>query len=299
VRYIIFAAFTDNKPFHMIKRLLLSFLLLFVATLGTYAQKFYLRAGAGYAFPHASQSDFAYGVNVSGMSYQATFGHAADIKKVSFSEGANASIALGYKIHPNIAVDLGISAVIAPKKYESTMGDSSANPQYYFINRYKISSRSSLFLMPAIVFMTDNKSLNFFSRLGIALPVGGQIIIEGETDNLYTGDLYYSRFELTSRFAVGIHGALGVKYSIAKKIGLFLEANGISMNRYAKELRRVEYKENGQDQLSTLTPSDLVTEYDFNYNYVSNYKPYSPSKERTFSLPYSNVGLSLGIIFTP
>lgn len=251
----------------------------------------YLRLGLGYAFAHAGE---LYPSSVTHTGASATY----DLKKGSMGEGLSGVIAGGYKFNRNIALELGVGVGIAPKKLESTF--TTSDPFSTETRVSKIGAKTPIYLMPAVVISTGNTLLEPYARVGLAVNVGGKLLQETDyTSTPVAGTPTKESYELTYklRTGIGFQGALGLKYHINNRVGLWLEAAGISQNIYLKSGELTKATVDGENVLDTYTTSERKTNFEFKYTEVSGTASNEPSTASTVPFSFSNFGINLGVAF--
>lgn len=264
--------------------------------------KAYARLGVGYGFTHAGQTTVP--VVTGGVYYVSgtqdfTIGASGQTEKltvnrISFGTGGTLTAAGGYMITPHIGLELGITAILLPTEYKfttTTNGSTTANS-----NR-STKAQVPLYIIPALLFTTNGPGARVYARMGLALPISNRI----RTAQTYTNNsagiaptVY--EFELTNSFSIGFQAAAGLNYPVTDRVALWGEVTGISRNAYAKKLEMTGYTVNGVNQLSKLPTSQKVVEYEFDRSYSSSASnPNAPTKYTTSSIPYSSIGLSIGV----
>jgi hypothetical protein len=262
----------------------------------------YVRAGLGYSLPHAGNYYVADGFAsraISGMeSYNGTSGTTiVDYEKASYGAGLTASVAGGYMFNQYLGAELGVNLGISPKKY--TMEYTDVTTAGNFNYTYETRAKLPVYINPSIVLSTGyDKPFQVYSRLGIALPLGGKFTVTGEEINTTTGDVIDFEEEYKFYMSKALTGALGARYSIADNIGLWAEVGGSSLTRYAKSSEYTSFSINGIDAVGLMPVQVRMTEYSTDFSYdPSTASPSSPSQRPSVSMPYGNVGLSLGVDF--
>jgi len=274
---------------------------------------FFLRVGGGYALSQSGQSTVdgvyldgssSYSPSYSGQQLQfesETF----DIKKGSFGTGLKAVVAGGVMLHKNLGLELAVGIGIGSKKYtyDYARNESGSSPTYTYKTTYKgtMYQKNAIHLMPSVILQTGGEKVNVYSRIGVALPVSGKLISERaytmSSSNNPTTNGQEEVYEIKTRFTVGMQGALGVQLFIGQKAGFFVEANGVSMTADAKSAKLTKAMSNGTDYLPLLDVSTKNIEYEKSGTITSASDPGQPSKAATFSIPYSNIGFGLGLVF--
>lgn len=263
---------------------------------GVHAQQngspFYLRLGAGYAFSAAGQSEFSYTAASNGSIYTFESGPA------SFSAGVQATLAGGYRINRHLAAELGIVAVVAPRSYEHVIRQGS-NPGITSTTKWKASL--PLFLTPSLRVGTGGEKLDIYSRVGVAVPLRSKL--QAEMTEVSSGGSigdFYSKTEYRNRTRLGIAYGLGASWSFNKHVSVYGELNGLSMNVWAKKSEIKKARVGTMDVLNTIPTYGRETEYEFDFEgqlgIVPDYT--QPRKTATFSLPFSNIGLGVGVNYS-
>jgi len=276
------------------------------------ASKIYVRAGGTYAFPHAGQTSIDQTQFLQGK-FQTTetptsgpdpiYTYSWDLKKASFGGGITAGIAGGYMFTNHLGVEVAASIGLSQKKYNFNDALTYQSPGTGTINDHvkgTFYQKTPVLIMPSVILQTGGRKINVYSRIGIALPVAGKFIMDYERYAFATaGSILYSwSYETKTRFALGLQGALGAQVRIANKISFYVEANGVSLNAYAKSRTMTKYSEDGVDYMYLLTPYEKEVQYDFTGTGTSpNPSTTVPKQAATFSIAYSNIGIGAGLAF--
>lgn len=244
----------------------------------TKSSKAYAHVGIGYAFPNAGDSY----LNNETYSF---LSHTQEVKKYSFGAGANVMVAGGFWFSKNVGVELGANLGVAPKKFKGTYSDPAQS------GTSALYAKMPAYVMPSVILQTGGERLNIYSRLGLAVNVSGKVVSEYEVGN---NEIIQ---EAHFKTGVGFQGALGVTIPAGKKMSIFAEATGIAMNQYLKKSEYTKYVSGGVNQLAIMTTSDKVYEYDNSVTETTTPDPDQPTKSVTMSLPFSNIGVSAGVVF--
>lgn len=246
----------------------------------------YLRLGIGYAFPHA-------GDTYTGTTSSGGTSNSFDFTKNSYGAGFSGGLALGYQFNRHIALELGAGVGIAPKKMENkyTYTGGTFNTESY--------AKTPIYLLPAVVISTGNTLVEPYARVGLAVNVGGKVVEEATMTGEFLGMPYtnFQKTEFKQRTGIGFQGALGIKYHLNERVGLWAEVAGISQNIYVKSSEITEYTENGVNKLDTKTTSDRQVNYEFNYTESGTPNTTVPSTQKAYSNAFSNFGINLGVSF--
>jgi len=266
----------------------------------------YVRVGATYAFPHGSQTSIDQTQFLNG-SINATTGSGTnvthwDVKKASFGAGTTVALAAGYMANKNLGVELGATIGVAPKKYTFKYEEvyPSGAVSVHESVKGTFYQKMPILITPSVIIQTGGAKLNVYSRLGLALPVAGKLIQEYERYAFINmaSAVYSYDYELKNRFAVGFQGALGAQFSIGGQMKFYVEANGVSLNAYAKKATLTKYTVNGVNRMDNVTPYGKEIEFGFTGTQTDPVANSNiPQQAATYSSPYSNIGVGAGFIF--
>lgn len=279
------------------KKMILSALMVAVASASVNAQDVkknndngvYLRVGVGFAFPQA-------GAFISGSEISTPTSYTTDLKKGSYGAGFNAAIAGGYMFNRNIGVELAVGAGIAPTKYTLEYDETAGTNDYKEVST--TYAKMPIMIMPSVVLSSGNTGLEVYSRIGLAINVAGKVIEEYEsTDRSASPDdvFMYTR-EYKPNLGLGIQGALGLKYHVNDMLGIYLEANGLSMNMSMKSSEITSLQENGVNTIGDYTINQLQANYSNSYTETYSATTAStPRQANPMTVPFSNLGLGIGV----
>jgi hypothetical protein len=251
----------------------------------------YIRAGAGYAFPTASQTRDVDGFPINGSAtYTSNQGFTAmDMKKFSFSSGVVANIEMGYMFNNNFGVAL--NTMLGIKMNKATAHNNypvtTSGTTYNVSQVATVKANMPVILTPSLVFQTGKK-IKLYMRGGIALPV--KTGMKAETNNTdympqgYTTTVSWKQ-DLKMKFNIGFSGACGVKVPVSKHVMVYGEASVLSLSLYVKESNLTEYYQNGINLTSRISNPKL--KYGTTLNGSTNYG--------TYSMPFSHVAGNVGV----
>ena len=253
----------------------------------------------------------------------------------SLGEGVQFGIGIGYMFNKNIGIELNGDYLSGSYTVENKSnvysynqvynmstnqrsGSSSSNSEIHSLNR------TSLTLTPALRLVAPiNDEFSLYSRIGVAVPILDDMVYEYEKNS--QSDRYSAASgvetssssansenkeqEFTSYFALGYSAALGVSYALGKSVNVFAEVSSNTMSFEVKTGKITKWKSstttNGNttnsDLLANMSTSGKETDYQKEIT-TDNNNPSTPSssdpkKEISFSLPASNVGVSVGLMF--
>ena len=257
---------------------------------------FYLRGGLGYNFPVAGQmydnSGFPFNGSYTSSSAQ---GDVYDVKNASFSSGLHGQLGLGYMFNKYLGIQLDMSIGLANTKY--TGSENNIVIQDTMHGNVSITQYAStpVLLMPSIVLQNGGSVFNVYARAGVAVPLNTKLTQEVAVSNLpgsgaIETDVY--TYQLKNSFAIGFTGAMGLQYNTSERIGFWAEINMLSMSLNPRESDLKSITVNGAPYpLSAISPSQLTIQYSKSIT-VS---PGTNNQQPTYSIPFSNVGIHLGM----
>lgn len=104
--------------------------------------------------------------------------------------------------------------------------------------------------------------------------------------------------EYTGGISFGFHGSLGFNYIINDKFMLFAECAANCQNWAPTKGELTKSMQNGVDQLPNMDKVDKEVEFVNSYTEGSNTvnNPNEPTTELKFFMPFSSIGLNIGIV---
>ncbi len=276
-------------------------LMLCMATQGSRAQFFYIGLGGGYGFPAAKQSfgEDSKSVQSSSGGYSEYTAHPA-----SFGSGINAGLFFGYMLNSNMGFELGASYLMGSKtEFKSEYSNSDINGGVYSSEQTSVYEGKMMRLVPSLRLSVGDKKLRPYMKVGLIVSVGNKLINEQNYKSSYSfggSSSNSSSREYTGGIGLGFHGGLGINYLMNEKFMLFAEcaANYQSWAPLKGTLTKSIY--NGIDQLATADKAEKEIEFVDSYTEDSNaaYNPNEPSKATKFYLPFSSIGLNIGLVMS-
>ena len=279
------------------------------------SQKFYIRISAGYSF-ESGKTEFnnadPNGLTGIMQSTDVTVnadGSSVNVKSLNGTAGAGvkANITAGYMFNPYIGAELGISYFHGDK----TMIGRLRSPQ--------VISEENTYLrgfdVAPGIFLTPNfKTINPYARMGLIIPVAGNLIIETMARKpngagAGTDLMVAAKSEVTAQFSVGYFGALGVNYPVTDNVSIFGEVEIKNLSIKSKSAEITEYATtaitNGQSQL---VPGQQLADlpiYEKQFDFTDAYdqstttppNQNAPRKIPTQSVNASGIGINVGVRF--
>ncbi|HPS61884.1 MAG TPA: outer membrane beta-barrel protein [Bacteroidales bacterium] len=223
----------------------------------------------------------------------------AEFKSLGLGGGFNVNLAAGYMLSQYVGLELGVNEFIGMAKKVNLSATVSSGS--YVVSQTIDLKRSGMMLqlVPAIVITPGLESINPYARVGMIVGILPSITSKGEGTATNTGG-----YKATSSFtyksvangglALGFTAAGGVSFNLSDQIGLYGELvyNGITYS--PKKGKFKEYKEDGIDNLPTMTTKDKEWTFEKELNDV-DIPDGTPNKVAKTTVNFSNVELNVGI----
>lgn len=280
------------------------------------SQQFYFRVSAGYSF-ESGKTEFndadPNGLTGIMQSTDVTInadGSSARVKSLNGTVGAGvkASITAGYMFNPYIGSELSVSYFHGDK----TMIGRLRSPQ-------AISEENTYlrgFDVAPGIFLTPNfQTLNPYARLGLIIPIAGELNIETTARKANGGGsgtdiMVEAKSEVKSRFSVGYFGALGLNYPINDNLSIFGEVEIKNLSIKSKSAKITEYTTtaitDGQSQLVPGQQLEDLPVYEKQFEFSDDYSQSTttaPNQDEPRKIPTqfvnaSGTGINVGVRFT-
>lgn len=275
------------------KKTLFAIGILLVSCLPAATAQWFIKLGLGYTIPNAAQTMDVTGNAFSGNT---TYSPITDsvtsysIKKASFSSGFKGIIGGGYHINSHFSVEvvanLGLSNTLYTSKIDNVI---TPNGAYRANNTITQQAKFPIMIMPAATFKTDKPKFNWYGRMGFVLPVKNEVEIDLKSDYIaFIPNVEEIKGTLKTRFNIGFLGAGGVSYTASKGVNVWAEFNYMSISLFAKETKITQHTGATNPNAAPLEGTTIT--YGFSGQAGSLNQP-------TFSIPYSNMGISIGATF--
>lgn len=255
------------------------------------AQQAYFSFGAGYSLPMATQNITHYEL------YNYTRWEDREEEErvnISFGQGFNLQGSFGYFFNENLGLELEASYLF---------GNSIKTNFYYLATSTNLQSREvnnelnsqMLRLIPSLVLKTELKSISPRAKFGLVAGMGEinytvhshTISEQGKRNHQFDGGISW-----------GFSASIGATYALNSKLEIYADLNVISMSYAPNKAVITEYQVNGVDKLPNLTTEEK--EIDFvDENMVDYSLPTfsdQPTRSIKHSLPFSSIGLNIGLI---
>lgn len=251
--------------------------------------QFYVNVGVGYGAPALREL-----VAVEYKSTQTTDTYTGVYS--SLGQGFQPQIAFGYKLNPNIGVELGYGYLMG-SKITADINDAS-NPNFTETGTQELKAQMQRIIIGTRVAYTEG-DIHPYMRMGIVVGIGTKVT--GETNTTTTGPLVNSTYhrveEYTGGVSVGFTGGLGITYHLTERFGIFAEA-GVTMQNYSPDHSEITtYDVDGQNQLGNMNIRQKQTDYVKEYTNSGNQNDGAPDQNLRFHFPMSSFGIGVGVHF--
>ena len=204
----------------------------------------------------------------------------------------NGTNTAGYMFNKFIGAELGVSYLIGNTVSLTDKSNTSSSTE-------NVSTRLLNF-MPSLLITPGLEKLNPYAKFGLCL--GSASItdkLESTSSNGSTNTTTNQTMVFDGGMAIGFMGTLGLSYKINDKVSLIGELNISSISYSPTKSEYIENKQNGVDQLSSMTKNQKITEFVNSYSEDNNSQsdPNSPRKSIAPSFPFSSVGLTIGVMY--
>lgn len=279
------------------KRKILS-LTLFVACgiTNVFSQGFFTEISGGYSYMLAPQH---MGTNSSFIATDTEIKEEHKLIKGSYGQGLNFGLKLGYMINSNFGVDLNTSYLTSSKfEYSDYEKHDNAWAGYYETTTNRYEQAKMLRFNPSIIMSMGNEKIAPFTKIGVVFGIGS---VEQNVEQLYSnGNSTKYSVLVNGGVSIGASAEIGLKMKITQKLSFVGSLNLLAMNYAPKKGEYTTYTENGEDVLGSWQTSDREVNFVDEYS-VSSSDPNNsnePSKELKMYLPFSSIGLNVGIRFS-
>lgn len=206
----------------------------------------------------------------------------------SYGKGLAVKLGIGYQFNNNLGFIMNYSMLKGSKIKNSITNNAYSPPSLIEHSR----SINMINLNPEFIFMAGNSSVKPYSRLGLLIGISPKLIHEYSEPS----KSIERKSILTGGTPIGYSASLGIIMS-HEKISFFGELGMINLSWAPKKAELIEYTENGEDKLSTLTTDQIETVF------VESITSTSPSgtsgnKKLLKYYPLSSIGLNFGIRFS-
>ncbi len=248
-----------------------------------YAQGAYVTIHGGYGLGLNSQNGglLGYSNSVRGNN-SITYNEA----NYSLGKGLTFGGTFGYMFNKNIGAELGVSYLIG--------GKSKAQETYTSGKTDYTLSAKMLRINPSLVISSGLEGVSPYAKFGLIIGSGS---VKNEYNDNDDGDIEYLKIKLHEGLSFGVSSSIGSLFKLSDNMSFFGELSMISLSYSPKKGEVIEATYNGTDELQNLTTSEKEVEFvdSYTYNFNSPSPDSKPSKELKIKMPFSSIGLNIGV----
>ena len=265
------------------------FVLICFMTSNINAQGPYIKFNTGYNAPFGS---FPFASNSTSTQTTTGTNHKDEMVKLSYGKGINITLTPGYMLNENVGAEFGISYLIGLKTETTSTHNYLTGKQDKDVMTYKGSLIS---FAPSLVISAGLEKIDPYSKFGVIIGIPS--FTEESNSTAQNGNASSSITKYKGGVALGITGALGVRYPFSENFSGFFEVAMNNLNYAPKKSVITESKSNGIDMLPLMTTHDKETEYVDPYEYNSSTTPdeSKPTQAAKYKLPFSSLAINLGV----
>ncbi len=264
-------------------------------TCSTFGQGIYFGVGGGYGFSAAKDQfgpDVKTTVSASGSSSTYTS------KAFSLGKGVSLGAYGGYMLNKNIGLELGIGYLIGSKT--TTTNETDAPSPAGTSTSTGTVYGSMLRLTPAIRIEAGEGKIRPYGVVGLIIGLAPKATFE--SDSMTNGNERDQITTFSGRTSWGFHGAVGVRYAVNDKIGIFAEITGNYMSWAPGKSLITKDTYNGKDLLASQTTSQKETDFSSSSTFTGGTgvaaTPATPNQGNLVYLPFSSMGFNIGVHIT-
>lgn len=152
-------------------------------------------------------------------------------------------------------------------------------------------------ISPSLLLKIPGKKLNPYSRFGFVLPIYSKIKVTGDYKIITMTGMTTGKNEKIFRLknTLGYTASVGIAPEINKKLSFIAEARLVSHGIQAKKSTLTSNVVNGTERIDTYPVAQKEVIYVKKMDGQSSYNSNEPRREIGFSLPYSSIGLNVGL----
>ncbi len=239
------------------------------------AQKLFVRAGLGYAFPSGSQT----------IGYNSKDPNIEFATNGSLGAGFNGELGIGYMVNKNIGLGLDISYLVGKKNLSKD--DRGTNKEQQEVRGNALAFTPNIVLSTAM----EGKIVPY-AKAGLVIASASVTSVETGT----AGNIFVFERKTTGGIALGFKGAMGVNFALNEKISIYGELAYTGMSYRPAKTVLTKATVSGIDVLSGVDTEDKETVYSAEVDKTSASPSNVPRKSVTPVLPFGSLGLNFGIM---
>jgi outer membrane protein W len=208
-----------------------------------------------------------------------------EIKKVGLGKGLNIGIAAGYMFNKNIGAELGFGYVMGSKtSFTQTQLDGTASST-------DIKGRM-LQIKPTLVLTAGYSKINPYTKFGLVI---GKAKAEGEFNDNTSGSIVNIVTEFDGGMSLGFQGGFGINYALTSKLAFFGEIMYTGISFSPETAKMTSATVDGENVLPFLDASESQTEFVDEFITGAPFNSNAPTKQPKIDMPFSNLGLNIGL----
>lgn len=283
----------------MMKKTILSTLLIAFISVTSFAQGIYIRSGSGYGLPISTtqigENDL-HKVVYNGNDISDT--SSKEVVSASYGAGANFNVAVGYKFNENLILDLNM-IYLAGTKFETFNRETYEDISYSSIDEQINTTYSrGLFINPSVIFSAGFGKGAPYARFGILVASPKIIRDEHSYSNSDGERINDVRWEYSGGVSMGYQTAIGMNWRITDRLDFYTETSFVSMTFYAKKGVMTENILDGVDYLDQLVLASREIEFLKEYDPTTPYDPNKPLVQPREARAFSYISAQVGVRFT-
>ncbi|MBL3655240.1 outer membrane beta-barrel protein [Fulvivirga sediminis] len=277
----------------------------FISTV-SFGQGFYVRAGGGYSIKaSSSQYNDSDPNSITGIEPSTRInvnqdGTTVESLKGTLGEGFKLGAVAGYMFNQYIGAELGVYYFHGS---EQTIGETTTPLSHSIANAYI----RGIDVAPAFVVTPGFEGINPYARVGLLIPVAGDLTIDTSVDQMNAGPngetvMIRAESEVQPKFSVGYQGAIGVLFPVNSGFDIFTEVEfkSVSLRSDEAEIKSFRTTINGNPtpggQLEDLPMSEKKFIFSDEFKVSEN-----ENEARTLPTQFVNasgIGLNVGVRYT-
>lgn len=254
----------------------------------SFAQNFYLKAGAGLNAGIGKTT-------VRGVSFQTTSGGQQKIAAVDYPFGTSGQLNLGLFYRLTEQFHIGIEGTYRTTNNLTTPLDSN---NIFFSTDGRRSREAYLWsIIPQVKYIMCKKNKHTISSFVGILLSSGKITEYNFNFDLNSINSYSEVHEETGGLSVGVMAGLEYAFSSKLKFLDFYAQLGLITQSYAPKKRELTILIlNNENVLPTLSVSERITDLEDSFIINPNPSPDEPAKALRQHYPFSSIGLNIGLL---
>jgi len=278
--------------------------MLMLCNLAGNAQKFYLKGQVGYDFGFLKSQINMISDHVVYTYDSATVTSSYEVFKNSYGTGFSFGAGAGIMMGKFMSFELG--AFYTTCKEQKLEGSTTiVDEQGYHYNgysHYKLKGRCYGF-KPAFTIFIPGENVRPYARVGAVLAftkLKEDMTMNVTTDNYnyLHAEGYQYTLEYKTRFSAGVNFALGMEFSVGKRVWMYAEVEGNFLNYSPVSATYTDFIIGHENVTNKLNVHQREIEFVKSYSDSDNDNNSQPTKAPRLSYSFSSLALNVGIRYT-